>query len=60
MINAVPKDDNMIIAYEWMDKMRRKKTSKELFKRTSLMVNLSVYVIRHIYLGRLLSLKLYT
>ena len=47
MISVVPEDDN-IIACEWMNKMRRKKTSGGLFKRTSLIVHSSIYVIRHI------------
>ena len=57
MISVVPEDDN-IMACEWTSKMRRKKTSGGLFKRASLIVNSSVYVIRQIYLGRLLDLGL--
>ena len=56
MICMAPEDDNVIMACEWTSKMRRKKTSGGLFKRASLIVNSSVYVIRHIYLGRLLDL----
>ena len=55
MISVVPEDDN-IMACEWTSKMRIKKTSGGLFRRTSLIVNSSVYVMRHIYLGRLLDL----
>ena len=59
MISVVPEDDN-IMACEWTSKVRRKKTSGGLFKRTSLTVNSSVYVIRHIHSGRFLSLGLCT
>ena len=48
MMSIVPEDENMM-ACEWMSKMRRKKTSGGLFKRTLVIVNFSAYVIRHIY-----------
>ena len=59
MMSIVPKDDNMM-ACEWTSKMRRKKTSGVLFRRTLLIVKSSAYVIRHIYSAWLLSLGLYT
>ena len=60
MISVVQEDNNMIIVCEWISKMRIKKTNGGLFRRTLLIVNFSIYVIRHIYLERLLSLWLYT
>ena len=60
MISMVPEDGNMIIACEWTSKMRGKKTSNGLFKKISLIVNFSTYMIRHIYPGWLLSLGLCT
>ena len=58
MISVVSEDDNMIIACEWTSKMKRKKSSRGLFTRALLTVYFSIYVIRHIYSGRLLNLRL--